>query len=331
MDRRTVLLTSGALAVLPSRALPAQAFPLRPITLYCAFPPGGSADQVLRTLAASASKTLGQPIVVEHRPGSRAAGAAIAVKDAPPDGYTIAQLPITVLRVQHFQKTPQIDALRDLTYIIRLAGFTFGLVVPASAPWKSLSDFVDDAKGNPANITYGTWGGRGFIPHIAMEEFALEAGIKLTHVALSDSPEVITAVLAGHVQSTIDTTLCHGPQANCGFAPHVESGKLRLLAMFNSKRAKRWPNVPTLGELGYKTLCEAPFGIGGPAGLEPAIVKILHDAFRKALDDADVLAILDRFDQPVLHMRSEQYVQYARRSVDAERVTIERLGLRGTM
>jgi tripartite-type tricarboxylate transporter receptor subunit TctC len=325
------LLGTGAIAALPWRPLRAQTFPTRPITLYCAFPPGGSADEVLSTLAASASKILGQRVIIEHKPGARAAAAAIEVKQAPPDGYTLAQMPITVFRVQHLQKTPQLDALRDFTYIIRVAGFAFGFVVPATAPWRSLRDFIDDARRNPGKISYGTWGPAGFIPHIAIEEFALEAGIKLRHVAFGSSADVIAATIAGQVQATVDTTLCHGPEQGCGFVPPVRSGTLRLLAMFNSNRAKRWPDVPSLTELGYKTQCDVPFGIGGPAGIDPTIIKVLHDAFREALEDPRVLAILDRFDQLLLYMSPEDYTQYAQRTVLAERATIERLQLRGSM
>jgi len=132
----------------------------------------------------------------------------------------------------------------------------------------------------------------------------------------------MTSILGGHVQSASDST---------GWAPHVESGKLRLLATYGSKRTKKWPEVPTLTELGYDTVSDSPFGIGGPAGMDPAVVKTLHDAFRKTLEDPKVLAILDRFDQSVIYMSPEEYTKYARQMVDAERVTIDRLGLRGSM
>ena len=181
MDRRTLLVASGALAALPSSALRAQGFPSRPITLYCAFPAGGPTDQVLRAFAESASRTLGQPIVVESKPGAGGTVAPIALKSAKPDGYTLSQLAISVFRIPHMQKTPQLDALRDFTYIINMTGYTFGLVVPAGAPWKTLKEFVEDAKKNPGKIDYGSTG-TGTTPHLAIEEFAARAGIKLTHV-----------------------------------------------------------------------------------------------------------------------------------------------------
>ncbi len=256
MDRRTVLIASGALAALPSSALRAQAFPSRPITLYCAFPAGGPTDQVLRAFAESASRTLGQPIVVESKPGAGGTVAPIALKSAKPDGYTLSQLAISVFRIPHMQKTPQLDALRDFTYIINMTGYTFGLVVPAGAPWKTLKEFVEDAKKNPGKIDYGSTG-TGTTPHLAIEEFAAKAGIKLTHVPFKGSADLMTSILGGHVQAASDST---------GWAPHVESGKLRLLVTYGSKRTKKWPDVPTLAELGYETVSDSPFGIGGPRG-----------------------------------------------------------------
>ena len=320
MDRRTVLIASGALA-LPMTAPRAQAFPSRPITLYCAFPAGGPTDQVLRAFAESASRTLGQPIVVESKPGAGGTVAPIAVKSAKPDGYTLTQLAIGVFRIPYMQKTPQLDALRDFTYIINMTGYTFGLVVPAGAPWKTLGDFVEDAKKNPGKIDYGSTG-TGTTPHLAIEEFAVKAGIKLTHVPFKGSADLMTSILGGHIQAASDST---------GWAPHVETGKLRLLATYGSKRTKKWPDVPTLAELGYDTVSDSPFGIAGPPGMDPAVVKTLHDAFRKTLEDPKVLAILDRFDQSVIYMSPEEYTKYARQMVEAERTTIDRLGLRGTM
>jgi tripartite-type tricarboxylate transporter receptor subunit TctC len=243
------------------------------------------------------------------------------VKNAKPDGYTISQLPLGVFRVPHMQKAPQLDSTRDFTYIVNLTGYTFGIVVPAGAPWKTFQDFVADAKKNPDKITYGSTG-TGTTPHLAVEEFSAKAGIKLTHVPYKGNADLMTALLGGHVMSASDST---------GWAPHVESGKVRLLVTFGSKRTKRWPQVPTLAELGYDTISDSPFGIGGPAGMDPAVVKVLHDAFRKSLEDPKVLQMLDRFDQPVIYMSSDEYAAWGRKMWDAERQTVERLGLKGSM
>ena len=321
MDRRTVLIASGALAALPSTALRAQAFPSRPITLYCAFPAGGPTDQVLRAFAESASRTLGQPIVVESKPG--AGRNCRTDRREEREARRIHIDPTGDQRVSHSAHAE--DAAARCAARLHLHHQHDRLHVRSGgARWRAVEDvkdFVEDAKKNPGKIDYGSTGS-GTTPHLAIEEFAAKAGIKLTHVPFKGSADLMTSILGGHIQAASDST---------GWAPHVESGKLRLLATYGSKRTKKWPDVPTLAELGYDTVSDSPFGIGGPPGMDPAVVKTLHDAFRKTLEDPKVLAILDRFDQSVIYMSPEEYTKYARQMVDAERVTIDRLGLRGTM
>ncbi len=151
-----------------------------------------------------------------------------------------------------------------------------------------------------------------------MEEFAAQAGIQLNHVPFKGNADNMQAILGGHVMAASDAT---------GWAPHVDSGRLRLIATYGSKRTKRWPAVPTLNELGYRTLSDSPFGMCGPKGMEPAVVRALHDAFRKTLEDPAVLAVFDKFDQPVIYLDTEQYTRWARETYEAERATMQRLGL----
>jgi tripartite-type tricarboxylate transporter receptor subunit TctC len=321
IDRRTLLAAAGSAAALTTLQVRAQAFPARAVTLYCAFPAGGPTDQVFRGLAEAAARELKQPVVVENKTGAGGTLAAIALKNTKPDGYTLAQMPLGVFRIPHMQKSPQLDPVRDFSYVINLTGYTFGIVVPVGAPWKTFRDFVDDAKKNPEKINYGSTG-TGTTPHLAVEEFAAKAGVKLTHVPYKGSSDLMAALLGGHIMAASDST---------GWAPHVESGKLRLLVTFGSKRTKKWPDVPTLAELGYDTISDSPFGLAGPAGMDPAAVRVLHDAFRKALDDPKVRELLERFDQPVIYMGPEDYTRWARQTYEAERGTIERLGLKGSM
>ena len=308
---------AGAAIALPG-LVQAQAFPSRPIKYICPWPPGGSTDAVMRALAESAGKVLGQSIVIENKPGAGGTLGANEMVNARPDGYTLTQLPHSVFRIPHMQKT-QFDTLKDFTWIICLTGYTFGLVVPADSPLKTIKDLVTWAKANPEKLTYGSTGA-GTSPHLAVEEFAQRAGIKLTHVPFKGNAENMQAILGGHIMAASDST---------GWAPHVESGKLRLLATYGSKRTKRWPNVPTLDELGYQTVSDSPFGVGGPKGMDPAVVKTLHDAFRKTLDDHAVLASFERYDQSVIYMNTEAYTKFARDSFTSEKALIERLGLAG--
>lgn len=317
-NRRTFM--AGTTAALGSMALPslaqAPAFPSKPIRYICPWPAGGSTDAVIRALALSASKSLGQSIIVDNKPGAAGLLGANELVNAKPDGYTVSQLPHGVFRVPHMQKT-QFDPLKDFTWIACLTGYTFGLVVPSDSPIKSIKDLVAYAKANPEKFTYGSTG-TGTSPHLAVEEFAQRAGIKLTHVPFKGNADNMQAVLGGHVMSASDAT---------GWGPHVESGKLRLLATYGSKRTKRWAQVPTLDELGYQTVSDSPFGVCGPKGMDPAITRTLHDAFKKAIEDPAVLAVFEKYDQSVIYMNTETYTKFARDSFAAEKATIERLGL----
>ena len=318
LSRRDLLNTTAAAATamaLPSLAI-AQAFPNRTVKFICPWPAGGSTDACIRVMSESASKVLGVTIVVENKPGAGGTLGAVELVNAKPDGYTITQLPQGMFRIPHMQKV-QFDTLKDFTWIVCLTGYTFGFVVPAASPIKTVKDLVDFAKANPEKFAYGHTG-NGTSPHLAVEEFALKAGIKLTHVPFKGNADNMQAILGGHVMGASDAT---------GWGPHVDAGKLRLIATYGSKRTKRWPNVPTLQELGYETVSDSPIGIGGPKGMDPVVVKALHDAFKKSLDDPAVLALFEKLDQSVIYMDTPTYTKFARDSFASERVVIEKLGL----
>lgn len=295
----------------------AQSFPERPIRLIVPWPAGGSTDVSMRVLATIAARHLGQPIVVENRPGAAGTLGVTALTQAKPDGYTLAQLPMGVFRVPHMQKVSW-DPLRDLTYVIGVSGYTYGLVVRADSPWKTLKDYLDDARKRPDEITYGT-AGVGGTPHLNTEQLAAATGVRLRHVPFKGTADNLQAVLGGHVMSASEAT---------GWGPYVDSGQLRLLATWGAERATRWPNAPTFKELGIDLVSSAPYGIGGPAGMEPKIVAALHDAFRKAMNDPEHLAVLARYDQPLLYLSPTDYRRFAVESYASEKLLVERLGLR---
>lgn len=317
-QRRQFLQAGSAAAAsltLPSLAQ-TPAFPTRSIKLICPWPAGGSSDMVMRALAESASKALRQQVVIENKPGASGMLGPNELVKAAPDGYTLSQLTIGVARLPHMQKM-QFDPLRDFTYIACLTGYTFGIVVKADSPYKTIKDLVQFAKANPGKFSYGSTG-TGTTPHLAIEEFASKAGVQLTHVPFKGSSDGLQALLGGHIDAHSDAT---------GWAPHVEAGTMRLLATYGSKRTKRWPKVPTLNELGYDTVSDSPFGIGGPRGMDPKVVRILQDAFKKTLSDPAVLASFEKYDQPVIYMNSEEYANFILASYVKEKRTIERLGL----
>src|SRR5436190_10519410 len=181
--RRQFLLSAAAttLAASPLARAVAAGYPDKPILFICPWPAGGTADQTMRALCAAASKSLGQSIVVENKAGAAGMLGLKAMGSAKPDGYTIGQIPISITRFSQLG-TVQIDPLKDLSYIARTSGQTFGIAVQASSPWKTLKDFVAHAKANPGKVTYSS-SGVGGATHVGMEEFAIAAGIQLNHIS----------------------------------------------------------------------------------------------------------------------------------------------------
>jgi len=307
--------TATALATLPGRAQAAP-FPAQPITLLVPFGAGGATDTIVRTLADSAGKTLGQPVVIENKPGAAGTLGASAVARAKPDGYTLSVMPEPVFRLPHLQKT-QFDPLHDFSYVILLTGYALGVGTRADAPWKSWQDVVADAKRRPGVITYGTTGTNGSM-HVTMEEVCLKLGIQLNHVPYKGEAEIIAAMLGGH----IDLGVTAGSIGN-----YVDAGKARWLVTWTAARTKRFPQVPTLRDLGIDIVSTSPFGIAGPRGLDPQVVRTLHDAFRKALNEPATLALLDRLDQEVSYLDSADYDAFARRRYESQGRLVQRLGL----
>jgi len=305
---------AGALLAQPASAQP---FPSKPLTLIVPWPVGGSSDLVLRSFAEAAGKQLGQTVVVENKPGASGTLGAVAMVTARPDGYLLTQTPITVFRIPHLQKVA-FDPIKDITYLIGLTGYTFGVVVRADSQWKTFKDLIDYAKANPGKVSYGS-PGAGTSLHITMEEIGANSGVKFLHVPFKGVAENIQALLGGHIDVTADST---------GWAPQVDGGRARLLVTWGAERTKRWPTVPTLKDLGYGIVSDSPFGIAGPKGMDPAVVRTLHDAFRRAMDDPNYLKTLERYDQPTKYMTGEEYTAYARRQFEMDRVMMEKLGLK---
>ena len=321
MRRRDVLAGGAAMAgttLAPSVAV-AQAsdFPNRPITLIVPWPAGGPADIVLRAMADVAGRELGQPIICDNKAGaSGTLGPATMAATAKPDGYTLSQIAVTVHRLPMMQKTTW-DPLRDFTYVMHVSGFTLGIAALADGPLKSWADLVAYAKANPGKVTFGTPGARTS-QHIGMEEVAALAGIQLTHVPFKGSAEASAAVLGGHVMLQVDSSV---------WSPHVSSGAMRLLAIWTENRSARWPDAPTLHDLGLGRTFDSPFGIAGPKGITPAITAKLHDAFMKALETPSVIEVLTKYDMTPRYMDPERYAQFVGEYIAQERKTLERLGL----
>ena len=285
--RRVVLGASASLLALPAFAYAQQAsYPAHPINLIVPWPAGGQTDITMRILAELAGQRLGVPMVVDNRPGAAGTMVGPALHNAAPDGYVLGQLPLTLYRAP-LQRKLSWDPLRDITPIIQISGVTFGIVVPADSPFRNIADLVAWGRAHPGQLTVGSTG-VGSTAHIAMEDVLSREGVRYIHVPYKGTADQMLAVANKVLMVGVNST---------GFAPYVELGKLRLLANFDAERSKRWPDVPTMRELGYTdSVYTSPYGIGMPAGGDPAVIRKLHDAFKLALFDPRHLQELAKYD-----------------------------------
>lgn len=290
-------------------------FPSKPITLLVPWTAGGGSDIALRALAEGASKHLGQRIIVENKPG---AGGALAAQHmantAKPDGYTIAQLPLGVFRLPHMINT-KFDPVNDLTWVLNIAGYIFGTSVRADSPWKTWEELIAYVKANPGKVSFAS-PGAGTSLHLVMEDLAGRLGLNWVHVPFKGTAEAIVALRGSQVQV----------QAGTPPWEWVENGQVRPLVMWGPNRSTRLPSVPTLKEK-YGIVANSPWGIGGPKGMDPQAARILHDAFRKAMDDPAFIKLLERLGMESFYMAGDEYAKWVRRAADEEKRAVERLGL----
>ena len=311
------MLAAGLALAAWSGTADAQSFPARPVTLIVPWPAGGSTDVGMRALATATEKHLGQSIVIENRPGgSGTLSPGQMAATAKPDGYTVAQIPISVFRFPFMQKTT-FDPATDFTYIIGVSGYTFGVVVKNDAPWKTFPELLVEAKANPGKINYGT-PGPGTSLHITMEQIAKRQGLKWTHVPFKGNAEAMNALLGGHIDALADSS---------GWAQLVNAGRFRLLVTWGAARTKNWPTVPTLREIGIDMVANSPFGIAGPKGMDPKVVKALHDAFKKGLEDPSYVEAMAKLDMEQFYLSSEDYQKFALQQIEEARRFIAELGL----
>lgn len=295
----------------------AQEFPSRLITLIVPYG-AGATDAQYRKLAEIASKHLGQTIIIENKPGANGTMAPTQMaRIAKPDGYTIAASTVSLLRQPYLQKT-DLDPIRDFTWIIGLGGYSFIIAVREDSPFKNLEEMIAWAKANPGKLSYST-SGQGSSLHLLMEELAQRAGFEALHVPFRGGGDATTALLGGHVMVNLN---------NVGSViSHVQANKVRILASFDPARDPNLANVPTAKELGYDIVYSSPYGLIGPRGMPPAVVKRLHDAFKLAMEDPSNKALLEKLYQVPWYRSSEQYTSWAVESYQQERVFLERAGV----
>jgi tripartite-type tricarboxylate transporter receptor subunit TctC len=277
----------------------AAEFPTKPITLIVPYPAGGATDVVIRPLAEAAGKILGQPMLVENKGGGGGAVGTGSIVGKEPDGYLLSVVVTSLHRAAHINKL-SFDTVKDLTPIIRVGGYLYGVLVKPDSKLKNLKDLIEHAKANPGQASYMA-SGIGTGGHIAAEEMATNAGVKFNHLPSKGDQESSASLLGGHVDFISTTS---------GWIPLVEAGQLKLLATYGETRVKRFPDVPTVKELGYKVVHDSPIGIVGPKGMAPERVKVLHDAFQKALSDPGFLKAMATYEMPVLYQNTAVFTQF---------------------
>jgi tripartite-type tricarboxylate transporter receptor subunit TctC len=316
MRRRHLIRFAAATLAAASVGVHAQAFPAKPIKLVIAFPAGGPTDITMRQLADNAGRILGQPVIVENKPGAGGTLPAQQLQTTAPDGYTVAQIPLGVFRLPYTTKIAW-DPVKDISYVINVTGYAFGIVVPTDSPLTTWTHFVAWAKANPGKLTYGSTGTLTS-PHLTTELIAQKLGLQLVHVPYKGSADLAQAITGGHIMAAADST---------GFAPLVQAGKLRVLNTWGEKRLEKFPDAPTLKELGLDIVQNSPFGIGAPKGTPPAVVKRLHDAFKKAMEEPSYVQALARYDMVPMYMSSAGYSKFAQETFAREKALVEKLGL----
>ena len=324
MDRRRWLVQAAAAAVaswggLAGTAARAQGpvrFPSRPVTLWVPWPAGGATDGTLRLLAELAGHLLGQRVLTENRAGAGGTLVMPVLQQAAPDGHTIAQIPQPVFRAPWTQRVTW-DPIRDTTPILQISGVTFGIVVPEASPLRSVEDIFSWARQHPGRLTVAT-NGVGTTPHLVMDQLFGERSLSYVHVPYKGTSEQMLAVSSGQVMVGVNSN---------GFAPFVDGGQLRLLATMAPQRTRRWSQVPTLKELGLGIVANSPYGLAGPAGMSPEVVRVLHDAFKAAMHEPAHVAELAKYDQELAYLGPVDYGKSMKAAFEAEKRAVERLGL----
>lgn len=318
MERRHLLASALAMpAFAPGLGL-AQSFPNRPITLQIAFPAGGATDVQMRSFAEAATRAFGQQVIIDNRPGGGGTLPAANMRNARPDGYTLAQAPLPVFRLPYMQRMA-FDPRTDFTPVIHLTGYLFITMVRAESPFRSWADFVAEARRRPGALKAGNTGANG-TPHLTMVELAERERIDIVHVPFRGESDALPQLMGGHIDITA---------AGSGATPLIAEGKLRALNVWSPERSPKMPEVPTLIELGYAGMAvTSPYGLLGPLGMDPETVARLHEGFRTALHDPAHLATLARLDMPLQYLDPADYARFIARTTAEEEARVTRLGLR---
>ncbi len=297
-----------------------EPYPTRPITLVVPFPPGGIADLTGRPLATALEKVLKQPVVITNKQGAGGAVGMQSVAVAKPDGYTLMVALVSISTI------PEVDVLfrrppaftRDqFVGIARLNADPPVLAVSADRPWKTVREFVDDARKHPNEITYAS-SGLYAASHVPMEMLLHAAGVKMRHLPTTGGGPATTAVLGGHAQAWAS------PPALA--LPHVKAGKMRVLATWGASRLAALPEVPTLKESGFDVEYYIWTGLFAPKNIPPAVLRTLRDATRQAVADPEFRSAMEKAQTPIAYQDTDEFKAWWDRDAQVLTRVIKQIG-----
>lgn len=311
------LMTGGMPGI---RAQAKTGFPSRPITIIVPATAGGLLDVYQRFVDRLATPHLNnQTIVIENKPGNNLLfGADAMARLEQGDGYTLTQALQIQARMPHIQKV-RYDFHKDFTWIICMVTSPFGIAVRTESPFKTFNDLVTAAKARPGEISFGTVGFAN-AGHLLMEDVQRKLGVKFNLIAMKGSSDVIQGTLGGHLDFMSDSA---------SWAPQVQAGRMRLLVTFGDERLAKYRDVPTATELGLPIVYTSPIGLAGPKNMDPAVTRILHDAYKRAIDMPEHRAILDKFELIPAYRNSADFARYMDESFVSEKKLLAGLDLTG--
>ena len=286
----------------------AQDYPSKAVRIVVTFPPGGSSDVTARALSVPLQKNLGQPVVVDNKPGAGGTIAATEIVRAAPDGYNLLMSNTTPISLAPFMLSPQpYDSIKGFTHVSLVATVPDVVMAHPSVPAKNMAELISWIKSQNKKVFYGS-GGVGSIGHILGETFKNETGLNLEHVGYKGSAPMITDLIAGRLSFSFDTL----PQN----VPHIKAEKLRPLAVTSRARSHVAPEIPTVIEAGFPSLLAENFiGVSAPAQLPAAVLKRLHAAIQTSLDDPTLVARLNDLGLTVRKMSQAEFAQFVEQQV----------------
>jgi tripartite-type tricarboxylate transporter receptor subunit TctC len=305
LNRRAFCAAVLALALAPAAA---QQWPTKPVRVVVTFSPGGSSDIVARALAVPLGAKLGQPIIVDNKPGAGGTIGAAEIARAAPDGYNLLMSNTTPISLSpNMLSPPPYDSIKNFTHVSLVATVPDVVMVHPSVPAKNLKELVAWIKAQPNPVNFGS-GGIGSIGHILGEIFKKEAGVRIEHVGYKGSSPMITDLIAGNLSFSFDTL----PQN----VPHIKSGKLRPVAVTSRERSAIAPEVPTVVEEGMPFLVAENFiGVSAPADLPAPVAARLHAAIQESLDDPNFVKRLNDLGFAIRKMSQADFQKFVQEQI----------------